>query len=146
MTAARSHNSQGDGRRDQRVSVMRPVQICTSGPKRHATLLDASSRGMLLSAQFAPERGEVIEVTIDNQVVIGKVSWSRQPQFGVALRERLDPVALATGRGQAVKQIAAPRAQDYEPDPRQGISDHLFLIGAGVASLGFLIYALRAWF
>lgn len=146
MTGAQMFSGQNSGRKEQRVSVMRPVQIRTKGPSRHATLLDASSRGMLLSAQHAPERGEIIEISIDGQVVIGQVSWSKAPRFGVTLRERLNPTALATGRGEAVRKIEAPRRDPAEArDPRQGISDHLFLIGAAVASLGFLIYAIRAW-
>lgn len=134
------------GRREQRISLMRRVRMRIRRVEYDATILDASSRGLLMTAAQPPARGEIVEVMIDSQVVIGQVTWSRPPQFGVALRERLDASGLAAGRAGVVREVkpAARQAEVYEPPANQGMSDHWFLIGSAVASLGFLAIAFRA--
>lgn len=136
-----------EARREQRISLMRRVRIRIGRDERDATILDASSRGLLMTAAQPPQRGEIIEVQIGNQVVVGQVSWSRPPQFGVTLRERLDAAGLAAGRAGVVREVqpAVSRTTRHAPAANESISDKWFLIGAAVASIGFLAIAFRAW-
>lgn len=137
-----------EARREQRISLMRRVRIRIGRAERDATILDASSRGLLMTAAQPPERGEIIEVQIANQVVVGQVTWSRPPQFGVTLRERLDAAGLAAGRAGVVREVqpVVSRTTRHAPAANESISDKWFLIGAAVASIGFLAIALRSWF
>lgn len=137
-----------EGRREQRISLMRRVRMRIGRWERDATILDASSRGLLMTVAEPPARGEIVEVLIGNQVVIGQVTWSRPPQFGVTLRERLDAAGLAAGRAGIVREVqpVVTRAVRHEPAANEGMSDKWFLIGSAVASIGFLVIAFRSWF
>jgi hypothetical protein len=55
---------------------------------------DISSRGLLLQAVAAPERGNYIEIFRAGHVIIGRVVWKNDRRFGVRTQDRMDIEAL----------------------------------------------------
>lgn len=64
---------------------------------REACILDASTRGLLMTAAMPPPRGAFVEVLVGHHVAIGHVKWSSTRRFGIALRDRISVVALLSG-------------------------------------------------
>ena len=140
--------SASEARKDHRVTLMRRVRVRAAGPIGDATILDASPRGLLMTSPTPPQRGEIAEVFLDGQVLVGQVRWTNGPRFGIGLRERLDVRALASGRGSAVQSQAArapAAAAKALASSNDGVSDRLFYIGCAVAALGFLAWGFHIW-
>ncbi len=103
-----------------------------------------SARGMLMSATTAPQRGEIVEVVLGGQVVVGQVRWALGRNFGIGLNERLNVPGVLQGKGGPVIASRAPAAQTSEAG-KMDLSDYGLFVLAGLTSLVFLVYALKTW-
>lgn len=131
-------------RAEERVNAQLRVRIKGGGPHCDAVIQDASPRGLLLSASPPPQRGEIVEVFIGDQVVVGQVRWARENRFGLKLGDRIDVRALISGFGGPVKvsAIAAAQAPQVEEEEPAGFAyNFVFFVAAAIASLGFLLAA-----
>jgi len=127
--------------RDRRTNLLMRVRIRCGGPERDASILDASATGLLMTADPPPNRGDIVEVFIGRQVLVGQVRWAKAPRFGVVLRERIDVGALIghnAGPLTAAARRPQPKAAEPEPARRFRFYDVIFLLAALVASVGFL--------
>lgn len=85
-------------RAESRLKVTIRARIRDGREDRDVCLLDLSSRGLLATTVKPPARGEFVEILLGPVSLVGHVKWSSQHRFGVALRERIDPAAIAAGQ------------------------------------------------
>ena len=64
---------------------------------RDACILDISTRGLLAVTANPPRMGEIVELRVGRNVLMGQVRWSSARRFGMSLRERVSIAALAEG-------------------------------------------------
>ena len=68
-----------------------------SGPERDACVVNVSSRGLAVTADNPPRRGEIVEVVVGDNRLVGEVKWSDVRRFGMILRERISVISLISG-------------------------------------------------
>lgn len=108
-----------------------------------AQIVDASSRGLSMTSQQVPARGEIVEVVLDRTVLIGQVRWCRGNRFGVVLQQRIDVSSLHSG---VIRTL--PSAGDtvsHAPAQRFALTDILFFAAGILAAAAFLFQAYRNW-
>ena len=135
-----------NARAEQRVNARMRVRVRAGGPDIDAQVLDASSKGMLLSSANPPQRGEIVEVLVGNQEVVGQVKWSEGTRFGIRLGDRIDAKALAAGRAGAIRSTpmhVAAVAEPRKPDETGVAFNFIFFAAAAIASIGFLAIAIQ---
>jgi hypothetical protein len=136
-----------NARSEERVTGHRRVRLRGSGPEIDAQVLDASSRGMLLSAAEPVRHGEIVEVLQGSQVLVGQVRWTRGNQFGVKLGDRIDVQAFLAGRGgemAAARPVPAAAAARAETVEESGFAyNFVYFSAAAIASIGFLAVAVQ---
>lgn len=136
-----------NARAEERVNAQMRVRVRGGGPDFDAQVLDASSKGMLLSSANPPRRGEIIEVQVGNQGVAGQVKWAEGTRFGVRLGDRIDARALAAGRAAVIQsapmQAAAAIAEPEQADETGIAFNFIFFTAAAIASIGFLAVAVQ---
>jgi PilZ domain len=133
-----------NARAEERIAAR--MRVRGRGPEIEAQVLDASSRGMLLAAANPPQHGEIVELAVGGQVLVGQVRWARGNQFGVKLGDRIDARAVAAGRGVPVlsRPVTTAAAAESEPVEETGLAyNFVFFAAAAVASVGFLLTALN---
>lgn len=130
-------------KREERKPVVMRARVRSRAGERDAQLVDASSRGLSMTASVAPPRGEIVEVVLGRAVLVGQVRWSRDNRFGVVLQDRIDVVALRSGT--LVQQGGFRSAQPAEPAQQFAFHDKLFLAACALAGVAFAIHALRNW-
>ncbi|MDE2436799.1 MAG: hypothetical protein KGM49_11115 [Sphingomonadales bacterium] len=118
------------------------------GKDCNASILDASSRGLSMSAERVPPRGEIVEVVLARSVLVGQVRWTRADQFGVILQDRIDVAALRQGQvaPQAGTRASAARAGNASGSHQKfALHDVLFLAACALGGVVFLVQAFRTW-
>lgn len=78
--------------REPRLNVMIQARVRVGASWNDACILNLSSRGMLVRAPQAPNRGSYLEIRRGNQVIVARVVWSNADRFGVYTQ---DPVPAA---------------------------------------------------
>jgi hypothetical protein len=129
--------------REERKRIVLKARLRVRGTDCEAQILDASSRGLSMTAARIPPRGEIVEVMLGRSVMAGQVRWSRANRFGVVLHERIDLAALH--RGVIAPQSGLRSAQSAAPVQGFATHDKLFLAAAALAAVVFLIHAARTW-
>jgi len=79
-----------------------------------------SSRGIMAEAGEPPTRGTYVEIRRGRQIVVGRVIWTRNGQFGVRTQDRLDVEAIVTEPRLTSRPQNGPAAQDRRNDPGRG--------------------------
>jgi PilZ domain-containing protein len=67
------------------------------GAPEDVCVRNVSNSGMMLQADTAPEAGTYVEVQLSDEIVVGRVMWSRDRRFGIRTRDRL-PLWRLLGR------------------------------------------------
>lgn len=117
-----------------------------------ASILNLSSRGLLLHTPSPPDRGTYVEVRRGAHVIVGRVVWAQADRFGVRAQDRLaidslvanaSPDGIAErGRGEgAVERRAAPRSEPLEWRHSQSREKGRALQFALTAGFGFVMAA-----
>jgi hypothetical protein len=117
-----------------------------------ASILNISSRGLMLHAPMAPSRGTYIEVRRGQHVVIARVVWSNDNRFGVAAQDRVAidafianhpprTVAANDGNGPAERR-SQPRPERLEwrharSREKGCLMEFAFIAGAGLLVAAF---------
>lgn len=104
-------------------------------------IVDASSKGLSLTADHAPPRGEIVEVMVNGLVLVGLVRWNRGNRFGVALQERINPALLSQG----IVRTQGSTSQQAQVAEAWSTSDLAFIAAGAAAALAFLFVAVRMW-
>lgn len=82
---------------EPRHKVLMRGKLRGSGFARDVCVLDASSRGLLLTLAIPPARGEMIDVMVNGHTLLGQVEWTNGRRMGLRLRERIDVLAFIAG-------------------------------------------------
>ncbi|WP_336980456.1 PilZ domain-containing protein [Altererythrobacter fulvus] len=85
---------------EARTKVMIRARLRGAGPEREACILDLSTRGLAASAENAPQRGEIVELVVGRNNLVGQVKWSGPRRFGMAFRDRISVIGLMSGEGE----------------------------------------------
>lgn len=76
-----------------------------SQEERDVCLIDISTRGLLATTARPPRNGEIVELRIGRNALVGQVRWSSERRFGIVLRDRVSVMALVDG-GKANASLA----------------------------------------
>ena len=102
--------------REPRRKVLIHARVKFGATWSDASILNLSSRGMLIHSEPAPSRGSYLEIRRGSQVVVARVVWSSAARFGVQTQdpvsaEQLMSDATATPRLSAtfVERRSEPR-------------------------------------
>ncbi|PLK26084.1 hypothetical protein [Novosphingobium sp. TH158] len=82
---------------EPRHKVLMRGRLHGSGFARDVCVLDASSRGLLLTLAVPPARGEMIDIMVNGHTLFGQVEWSNGRRMGMRFRERIDVLAFIAG-------------------------------------------------
>ena len=80
--------------REPRRKVLIQARMRIEGVWADICIRDISSRGLLIQAAAAPERGSYIEIFRGPHVLVGRVVWKKDRRFGVQTQDRMDIEAL----------------------------------------------------
>jgi hypothetical protein len=83
-----------------------------------ARILNISSRGLLIHAPKAPQRGSYIEVCRGQLRIVARVIWTEDERFGVQTQDRLPVDSISMGI-EPPAAAAAERATERRAGPRQ---------------------------
>ena len=118
--------------REPRRKVLIQARMRIEGAWADVCIRDISSRGLLLQAAAAPERGNYIEIFRAGHVIIGRVVWKNDRRFGVQTQDRMNIEALVQQPllSTPERRVAARReSSDRISSPRQpsaaGIIDRI---------------------
>ncbi|HUD28119.1 MAG TPA: pilus assembly protein [Novosphingobium sp.] len=73
--------------------------------RAEATLVNASSRGVLALVSSPPPRGTLIELEIGDHVLKGQVRWRGHDRCGIALKSQVSVVDLIEGKAVPLVQV-----------------------------------------
>ncbi len=82
---------------EERHKALIRCRLHGSGFDKDACILDASSRGLLLTLARPPAHGEMIEIYVNGHSLLGQVEWINGRRMGMKLHERIDVMAFITG-------------------------------------------------
>lgn len=111
------------------------------GKKSDVLIVNASTKGLSLTAEHSPPRGEIVEVMINGLVLVGLVRWNRGNRFGVALQERINPALLSQG----IVRTQTSGVQQAHAAETWSKRDLAFIAAGAAAALAFLFLAVRMW-
>lgn len=78
------------------------------------SILNISSKGMMLHARQAPPRGSYLEVRRGRHAIVARVVWSANDRFGIATQDRISVEAL-------IREPTAGETADVGPDGQVAI-------------------------
>ncbi len=73
------------------------ARMTDNAGQRDVCIIDISTRGLLATTACPPKRGEIVEIQIGNNAIVGQVRWASARRFGLALRERVSIAAVVEG-------------------------------------------------
>jgi hypothetical protein len=110
--------------RDPRLQVCVPARMHTGADWVGVTILNMSSRGLMIQTDGQLTRGSYVEVRRGTQMIIGRVVWARDGRLGLRSQDQIDVAAIvneprlssrpgalpgkSAERRHAPRQIAAP--------------------------------------
>ena len=87
--------------REPRLNVMIQARVRVGASWNDACILNVSSRGMLVRAPQAPNRGSYLEIRRGNHVIVARVVWSNADRFGVYTQDPVPAADLIRGTSSA---------------------------------------------
>jgi hypothetical protein len=89
----------GDGVkfREPRLNVMIQARVRVGASWNDACILNLSSRGMMVRAASAPNRGSYLEIRRGNHLIVARVVWSNADRFGVYTQDPIPAAELVRG-------------------------------------------------
>lgn len=110
--------------------------------EREVCVVDVSTRGLLLSADEPPPRGEFVDLNIGGHNIVGQVAWSGPRRFGVRLRERISVIGLISGDTGKI----ALKARDVQARQKARTAKGTVQLGRAIQLAGMLgALACGAW-
>ena len=99
--------------REERLNVVMRARIRVGASWNDACILNLSTRGMLVRASTALDRGSYLEIRQGGHVIVARVIWRRADRFGVQTQDPIPAAALIRGTGPSVAPtIARPGAAE----------------------------------
>lgn len=133
--------------REPRRKVIISARIRDGAGWSSASILNISSRGLLLHAPKTPRPGAYVEVAKGPHHIVARVVWVKQNHFGVCTQDMLPVAAMTAGvdAGASGTVEAAPERRLKRPEPtaserlersRRRASAMQFLWIAGISVAG----------
>ncbi|WP_226794175.1 PilZ domain-containing protein [Altererythrobacter sp. CC-YST694] len=85
---------------EDRTKVMIRARLRGAGAEREVCIVNLSSRGLAASADHAPTRGEIVELVVGRNNLVGQVKWSGPRRFGIAFQNRISVMSVISGEGE----------------------------------------------
>lgn len=101
--------------RDPRRKTLVQARIQHGAARQNVSILDISSRGMLMQSVTPPECGAYVEIQRGRQVIVARVVWTNHQRFGVRTQDDLifaDLLQSPSGPASAQEP-----AQNPDPSP-----------------------------
>ena len=107
--------AQIDKRRHLRRKVLIPARLKQDAGWFDICIRDISPKGLLVQGGSPPKRGSYVEVRRGNHLIIAKVAWAKDQQFGLTTQDIVPvdalihrPDAAAFGRSQTPSNDVRP--------------------------------------
>jgi hypothetical protein len=101
---------QAKPRAEDRTKAIIAAQMRADSGDQEVTVIDVSTRGLLLACDEPPARGAFVELVISGHRIAGQVKWSGSRRFGVSLRERISVIGLLSGEKAQITLVAREAA------------------------------------
>lgn len=112
--------------REPRHKVLIGARMRLDGSFRDVRIRDISTKGLMLEAEGAPQRGSYLEIRRGPHIIVARVVWSRGSRFGVLARERMNIAAIVNEPDRsgarpidAATQMPAERRSSPRPSARR---------------------------
>jgi hypothetical protein len=89
LSAADHARAQTDKRQHLRRKVLIPARMKHGVGWSDVCIRDISSKGMLVQAGSPPGRGAYVEIRRGAHIIVAKVAWSQERQFGLTTQDLL---------------------------------------------------------
>lgn len=104
--------------REVRRRVLIPARMRVGVSWGDVSILDISSRGMLIQAIQAPPRGTYLEVRRGRHVIVARVVWTQDRKFGIFTQDRLSVEAIISEPDRSAPEARRP-CDDAPPVERR---------------------------
>ena len=94
--------------REPRINVTVQARLRIGASWSDACILNVSSRGVLIHAPQPPQRGSYVELRRGDQVIIGRVMWSKGSRAGLRAQDRVPIEAIVTSKAAEGLRLTAP--------------------------------------
>lgn len=84
---------------DNRTTAMLRGKMRDRRGVRPIRIGDLSPRGLLVVCENPPERGEIVDITVNGHHIVGEARWSSGRRCGMRADRRINVQAVMTGRG-----------------------------------------------
>lgn len=142
----------GGRKRERRTQIMVRARLRTGATWHDVLIMNASSRGVMITTDAALRQGGYVEIRKGvDLVIVGRMVWLRGRKAGLRTQDRLDVAALAGMRGMARQEArpstdrrAATRAPQPVRTPESGRHRSAVMQFAGIAVAAALAAYLAA--
>src|SRR4051812_37335819 len=80
--------------REDRLKVAVAIRLHTGSAWVNATILNMSSRGLMLKAEAKLKRGDYVEIRRGTLIIIARVVWERGDHIGLRAQDQIDISAI----------------------------------------------------
>jgi hypothetical protein len=87
--------------REPRLNVMIQARVRVGASWNDACILNLSTRGMMVRAPAAPDRGSYLEIRRGAHVIVARVIWSNADRFGVQTQDPIPAADIIRGTSDA---------------------------------------------
>lgn len=91
-----------------------PARLRMGSSWSDACILNVSSRGVLIHVPQPPQRGSYVELRRGDQVIIGRVMWSKGSRAGLRAQDRVPVEAIVTNKTASGLRLTAPGGAPVE--------------------------------
>lgn len=96
------------------MTVTVPARLRIGANWSDACILNVSSRGVLIHVPQPPQRGSYVELRRGDQVIIGRVMWSKGSRAGLRAQDRVPVEAIVTNTSAQELRLTAPGGTPVE--------------------------------
>lgn len=86
-----------DARSEARTSAALAAKVRTEHGERPGCIRNLSPRGVMLSMENPPKRGDIVEIVAGRESLIGQVQWANDNRAGIRLSEAVDVGSVLLG-------------------------------------------------
>jgi hypothetical protein len=114
--------------RESRRKVMITARIRVGAVWQDASILNISTRGLMVQALRPPQRGAYVEIGRGRHVIVARVAWVEQHRVGLRSQDQLPVDAIIAGVGDVAADAPAGdrpvelRSVARSTDVRQNVS------------------------
>lgn len=104
-----------------------------------ASILNLSSRGMLMHSAARPTRGAYLEIRRGHHIIVARVVWANADRFGVRTQDVVPADRLMDGAATNMAEDVRPSGADRRAVPRSAFNHDISRWQARAAEYGALL-------